>query len=195
MCGIAVGMDDVAALSDLIQSPGSLRELTVDEVGQSVALETEPPPVFQQLLRTILSSSSLETLHIRHYSTFPLDDIENISGSLSTLSVNTSPEQPTANLGVKGGTKLSHIIKKNTSLKRLGLLLPLGRDEVRDIVHSLEDNDSLEELWLSESLHFEYFAESEQQVLDPRIHFHDNYYNNNCEIKYTNTDNQLQLWA
>ena len=200
MSNIAIGMEDVAALSDLIKSPGSLRELSVGDF-QSKRLvmiaslhrhdDTRiPPDVLQQLFRTVLSSSSLETLSIRyfiHFSTFPLDHIEIISGSLTTitfmalispldssppfsfpqssssaqlLSVNTSPEQLTANRGVKGGTKLSRILRENTSLRVLKLCIPLDTDEVRDIVDSLEDNHSLKKLAL--------FA-SDQQALNLRI--------------------------
>ena len=44
----------------------------------------------------------------------PLSSLpQSSSSSAQPLSVNTSPEQPTANLGVKGGTKLSHILKTN----------------------------------------------------------------------------------
>ena len=204
MSAIEIGMDDVAALSDLIQSPGNLRKLTVSDLkkkkfhhldGQSLL----PPEVhvFQQLVRTVLSPSSLKTLYIYYFSTSPLDynDIGTISRNLSTLalfdqsfsllmssfsqfpssssaqSVSMNiPEQPTANLGVKGGTKWSHILRENTSLKVLKLQIPLDRDEVHDIVHSLEDNHSLEKLVLSKK-HFQYFSESERQALDPRIGF------------------------
>ena len=208
MSTIVIGMDDVAALSDLIQSPGNLRELTVSDSkyinkfhhldGPSLlAPEVHVFHVFQQLVRTVLSPSSLKTLRIYYSSTFPLDynDIGTISGNLSTLalldlsnllkslppqlptsssaqsvSMNT-PEQPTANLGVKGASMLNRILRENTSLRVLRLQIPLDRDEVYDIVHSLEDNHSLEELSLSKE-HSQHFSESERQALDPRIQFH-----------------------
>ena len=198
MRAIVIGMDDVAALSDLIQSPGNLRELTVSNFPKSIhhlaidgqSLLAPEVHVFQQLMRTVLSPSSLKILHITYFSTFHLDDIGTISGNLSTLalfsvssllqspssssaqsvSMNT-PEQPTVNLGVKGGTKLSRILRENTSLRELYLSIPLDRDEVHDIVHSLEDNHSLVKLVLSEK-HSQYFSESERQALDPRINFY-----------------------
>ena len=204
MSAIEIGMDDVAALSYLIQSPGNLRELTVSNHkkikfhhldGQS--LLAPEVHVFHELVRTVLSPSSLKTLYISYFSTFPLDynDIGTISGNISTLilldmlnflkslppqlpssssaqsvSMNT-PEQPTANLGVKGASMLNRILRENTSLKVLKLYIPLNRDEVRDIVHSLEDNHSLEVLQLYKD-HSQHFSESERQALDPRIRFH-----------------------
>ena len=35
---------------------------------------------------------------------------------------------------------------------------------IHDIVHSLEDNQSLENLYLSENHHSQYFSESERQI-------------------------------
>ena len=123
MHDIVIGMDDVAALSDLIQSPagsstelsvglnpviekdlvlmraavvfssqspGSLREVNIgfyslSKEGQWV-LHTE---VFQQLMRTVLSPSSLETLNVGTGSfASPLDHIETISDSLTVLTFN-----------------------------------------------------------------------------------------------------------
>ena len=203
---IKIGMDDVAALSDLIQSPGNLRELAVSDFKyikfhhlDDQSLLAPEVHVFHELMRTVLSPSSLETLNIHYFSTFRLDynDIGTISGNLSTLalldwssshllefsfpqlpssssaqsvSMNT-PEQPISNLGVKGGTKWRHILRENTSLRELWLHIPLDRDEVYDIVHSLEDNHSLEKLSLFKE-HSQHFSESERQALDPRIQFH-----------------------
>ena len=171
MYNVVIGSDDVKALSDLIKAPaGSLRELTVS------IFQSQNFYVFQRLLRTVLSTSSLETLHITY---LPLewghiDIIPQPQSSFSApfLPVNTCPEKPTANLGVKGAIKWSHIIRKNTSLKVLKLYIPLNRDELYDIIiHSLEDNHSLQELWLSGKSCSKYFSESEQQALDDRIHF------------------------
>ena len=208
MRGIIIGTDDVAALSDLIQSPhGRLKELSVghsihlDIMNIAANVRTLPSNVFQQLVRAVLSPSSLKTLHIGVYlSLHPLDYVERISDSLSTLtfsspadyysppshdpsslepssqlpstdslSVNTSPEQPTANLRVKGGIKLSQILRKNTSLRVLKLSIPLDRDEVQAIVQSLDDNHSLVELELSGELHYQHFSELERQALDHRV--------------------------
>ena len=167
MRNVVIGSDDVKALSDLIQASGSLRELTVGIIKLFQSL------VFQRLLMTVLSTSSLETLHITYHNhRLGLDQIEIIpqpqsSFSAPFLPVNTCPEKPTANLGVKGASKLGRIVRKKTSLKVLKLFIPLNRDQLHDIIHSLEDNHSLQQLWL---YHSKYFSKSEQ-ALDDRIHF------------------------
>ena len=150
--------------------------------------------VKKRLVRTVLSPSSLNTVIIvGHY---PLDDIETISDSINSLtfcceedhaftfeeddiSVSwhlsgimpylsrvTSSLNP---LWVKGGTKLSHILRENTSLKEVKLHIPLEKDEVQDIIDSLKDNHSLKKLELSTNYHSQYFSESEKQALDPRV--------------------------
>ena len=127
-----------------------------------------------QLVRTVLSPSSLNTVRILDCE-YPLDGIETISDNISYITFskpNTSPHQPTVNSSrVKGGTKLSHILRENISLKELTLIIPLDRDEVHDIIDSLKDNHSLERLKLDELYHSQYFSESERQALDPRVTF------------------------
>ena len=95
---------------------------------------------------------------------------------VTSLSLNIYPESyppstQTANIGTKGGTKLSHILRGNTSLKELILDIPLDKDEVHDIIDSLKDNHSLERLVLSHVYHSQYFSLKEQQALDHRIRF------------------------
>ena len=147
---IAIGMDDVAALKDLLNSSRSLRELTVGGSWSGpLAADVE-----RQLVRTVLSPSSLTAVTIR-YCENPLDDIETISDNILTLTFkdkrNTSPHPLTADPSrVKGGTKLSHILRENTSLKELKLHIPLHKDEVHDILDSLKDNVSLEKIELCE---------------------------------------------
>ena len=55
-------------------------------------------------------------------------------------------------------------------MKELTLHIPLDKDEVHDIIDSLEYNHSLERLELSVRYHSQYFSESERQALDPRTH-------------------------
>ena len=145
MSDISIGMDDVAALAGLLQSSSNLRKLEVGGPDGS-PLATD---VLDQLVRTVLSPSSLNTVTI-HGCEYP---------------PNT----------VKGGTKLSHILKGNTSLKELSLDIPLDKDEVHDIIDSLKDNHSLRRLGLSELYHSQYFSESELQALDPRVIFPDQF--------------------
>ena len=172
-----IGIDDVAALAGLLQSSSNLRQLAVGG-SHRPPLATD---VSNQLVRTVLSPSSLNRVIIWKCE-YPLDGIETINDSISSLSFiqpfdlkweqNTSPHPLTANPSrVKGGTKLSHILRGNTSLKELRLHIPLDKDEVCDIIDSLKDNHSLWWLELSEIYHSQYFSESERQALDPRVRF------------------------
>ena len=176
---ISIGTDDIAALAGLAQSSTTLREIWV---GDSLFVQNAPclaADVANQLARTVLLPSSLNRVIVEG-SEHPLDGIETISDSISTLVFeypyskrNTSPNPLTTNSSrVKGGTKLSHILRENTSLKELKLHIPLEKDEVKDIIDSLKDNHSLESLWLSKKYHFQYFSELEQQKFDPRVNFY-----------------------
>ena len=161
---ISIGMDDIAFLTDLVQSSSNLRELAVG--GSEPPLATD---VANQLLRTVLSPSSLNRVTIGGWG-YPLDGIETISDSISYLAFyywprGSHPSTPNRSR-VKGGTKLSYILRQNTSLKELLLSIPLDKDEVDDIIDSLKDNHSLERLQLYAS---EYFSESERKALDPRV--------------------------
>ena len=49
---------------------------------------------------------------------------------------------------VEGATNLGNVLRRNTSLKHLTLFLHLCSDELHDIIHSLEDNHTLETLVL-----------------------------------------------
>ena len=172
---VAMGTNDVAALAGLVQPSSNLRELRVVE-------KLIVPPLLAadavgQLVRTVLSPSSLNVVAIQG-SEYLLDGIETISDSISSIvfyyysELNTSPHPLTANPSrVKGGTKLSHILRENTGLKRLFLFIPLDKDEVQDILDSLKDNHSLEWLELSGTYHSQYFSESEKQEMDPRVDF------------------------
>ena len=161
---ISIGMDDIAVLTDLVQSSSNLRELAVG--GSEPPLATD---VANTLLRTVLSPSSLNRVTIGGWG-YPLDGIETISDTISYLAFyywprGSHPSTPNRSR-VKGGTKLSHILRQNTSLKELLFSIPLDKDEVDDIIDSLKDNHSLERLQLYAS---EYFSESERKALDPRV--------------------------
>ena len=54
-------------------------------------------------------------------------------------------------------------------MTELTLHIPLDQDEVHTIIDSLKDNHSVEWLWLSERYLSQYFTDSEQQALDPRV--------------------------
>ena len=162
---ISIGVDDVRALADLVQPSSSLKQL---EVGES---PLPGPPmavnVAKELVKTVLSPSLLDTVTVWGCE-YPLDDIETISVSISSLTfyyplLNPLMAYPSR---VKGGTKFS---RENTTLKVLELDIPLDEDEVQDIIHSLKDNHSLVKLKLSRKYHSQFFSESEQQALVPRL--------------------------
>ena len=164
IAGTVIGRDDVMALSEVVQPSGSLRKLAI---GRSSDMS---PECVQQLVRMVLSPSSLETVEVWVPSSVsPLCYIETISDNLTSLmfwSLGASSEQLPTELSC---SKFSNILKENTTLKELWLIIPLGNTEVRAIVESLKHNHTLTELWLYGRCHSQYFSESEQQALDHRI--------------------------
>ena len=165
-------MVDVAALSHIVHPQSSLRE-PWHWVG---LYRTLFPEAVHQLVQTLLLPFTLEILYLVICDASELDYIRSLSDSITSLLFYSAPwlcrsnERITINT-VKGGTTLSHILRKNTSLRCLVLAIPLDEDEVYDLVHSLKDNHSLKELVLFEEYHAQYFSESERQALDPRIYF------------------------
>ena len=124
--------------------------------------------VANRLVRTVLSPSSLTTV-LMYGCEYPLDGIETISTSISSLTFENPFRARDTSLRVKSGTKLSQILRENTSLKELKLHIPLDEKEVKDIIASLRDNHSLVRLELSGRYHSQYFSESEKEVMDSRI--------------------------
>ena len=155
------GIDvDVDAANALVQL--SLRELNIVS---PMAMVPSAAEVYQKLGRSLLSSTSLEKLTMHNFSRTVLDTIDDISDNISTLylhfhSQSNSSRWSPAYPRVKYGTKISHILRRNTSLKELELKVPLDEDEVCDILHSLEDNHTLERLVLVDDHYissFEFF--------------------------------------
>ena len=144
------GMDiDVDAANALVQL--SLRELNIISPMAMVLHEPPAAEVYQKLGRSLLSSTSLEELTMHNFSRTVLDGINDIS--ISTLNLHFLPRTEfswcsTADPRVKYGTKISHILRGNTSLKELRLKMQLYKDEVCDILHSVEDNHILKKLLL-----------------------------------------------
>ena len=143
-------VDDANALMALVESSQCcLRELYV-----SPHLPLRPDLLqesYQKLGRSLLSSrSSLETLYIEYPPTV-LDYVDDIAENISILHLDLPAPllrtHPTVYpSGIKYGTKLSQILRMNTSLKELHVSMRLGKHEVCDILHSLEDNHTLEKL-------------------------------------------------
>ena len=156
MVGTVIGRDDVMALSEVVQPSGSLRELYIGSYkGMS-------PERVQQLVRMVLSPSSLRTLWVYvPSSASPLDYIHTISDNLTGLRFwsegGSSAQLPTE----LSCSKFSNILKENTTLKELRLRIPLGNTGVRAIVQSLKHNQTLIKLRLSWGYHSQYFSESE----------------------------------
>ena len=161
---IVIGRDDVMALSEVVHTSGSLREL---KIGSDVMA----PECVTQLVRTVLSPSSLTDLIVWvPLSASPLDHIDTVHDKLTTLWLVSRgappPQQPSE---VRGGIRFSNILKENKTLKVLYLFIPLEETEVRAIVDSLKINHTIARLRLSSRYHSQYFSVSERQALDKRI--------------------------
>ena len=177
---IPLGRDDATALFDLVQSSSCLQELKLGffelkSIGDVQTSQTVSPG---ELVRTLLLPSSLQALSFLRFST-TLIDIVTISDNIHSLYLHydscledeSLPASSDITSQIKGGTKLSHILRTNTALRQLALLLTLDEEELHDILHSLKANCSLEVLVLSNDYHLDYFSELEQEEIDPRIEF------------------------
>ena len=150
--GMDIGVDAANALTEL-----SLKKLNITVDHNSL------PDVYQKLGKSLLSSTSLEKLTMHNFSCTVLDSIDDISDNISTLNLHFHPQSNTSRWSpayprVKYGTKISHILRRNTSLKELELKVPFDEGEVRDILHSLEDNHTLERLVLVDDDYIDSFA-------------------------------------
>ena len=114
------------------------------------------------------SESELDSAQSKDTPYTPEELVQNDSrGSVEPMTESASEPLPVANpSGVKGGTKFSNFLRRNTSLKELTLFLSLERDELHDIVQSLRDNHTLEKLELPEEFKSEY---SSMNIEDSRI--------------------------
>ena len=144
------GMDiDIDVARALVQL--SLKELNIISPMAMVLHEPPAAEVYQKLGRSLLSSTSLERLTMYNFSRTVLDSIDDISDNISTLNLDFLPRTDFSwwsTADPKYGTKISHILRGNTSLKELRLKMQLYKDEVCDILHSVEDNHTLEKLVL-----------------------------------------------
>ena len=164
MVDTGIGMDDIEALSGVVCQSASLKELYIGRY-KNMAPECVP-----QLVRTVLSPSSLKVLDVRIPSSVsPLDYVESISDNLTWLQFGAWSKQLPMEPSGKGGIQLSNILKENTSLKGLSLHIPLKDTEVRAIIESLKNNHTLTRLRLSEEYHAQFFSESERLALDCHI--------------------------
>ena len=161
MRDIGIGNLDVIALSEVVKPSGSLKDLSVgsylDRFCNEFSSET-----WQHLMRTVLSPSSLTRLWLEVHKSFsPLVHIETISDNLSDLDIHTQMLEvhTTAPSARPSSTALANALESNTTLKRLHLQMPLKREEVLEIVESLNQNSML-------TLSDKYFSETERNALE-----------------------------
>ena len=177
LMGMDTNVDDANALMALVESPHCcLRRLYVSP---TLYEQTDlPQEAYWKLGRTLLSSrSSLETLYIDHFPPTVLDNVDDIAENISILHLDVPllSTDPTIDpSGIKYGTKLSQILRMNTSLKELYVDMTLDKNEVCDILHSLEDNHTLEKLEITEDDYhdptFMYSVQSHSHAQDSDSH-------------------------
>ncbi len=191
MRNIAIGCDDVMALSPLLQpSSGSLKELHIGS-------ERMPWEAVDLMVEKVLSPSSLENLKISDAdltscSFALLEDNHNlielvlfqctldnevVSSIAKALHRNTTLrelrlEDYFSRSPVDDGViALSRMLRNNRSLKRMEVIMAgVGREAVRALVGALQDNQTLED----SELYHEYrgfFSDTEEDEMDPRVSF------------------------
>ena len=162
-----IGMEDVAALSDLIKSSNSsLKWLRVGsgKFSQNNNCDFANQIYTQQeLVKTVLSPSSLVNVEIVPQSTFEyimkshfhkrmeallLTDV--ISNRLESLTFRDNSLQLEFSKHFFNLILLRHLLIQNNSLKRLTLFLKLSQQDIENLVLWLEENNSLETLQLLE---------------------------------------------
>ena len=150
---MGANVDNANALMALVESSQCcLRELFVSPTRH---LQPDPRESYRKLGKSLLSSrSSLETLRMHNFTPTVLDCVDDIAENISILHLDgllLHGTHPTVHPnGIKYGTKLSQILRMNTSLKELHVFMTLDKNEVCDILHSLEDNHTLEKLEIRE---------------------------------------------
>ena len=150
--GMDTNVDDVNALMALVESSSCcLRRLYMSLAWYALPNDPDLPlESYRKLGRTLLSSrSSLETVYIANFPPTVLDYVDDIAENILHLDLRTHRTVDPS--GIKYGTKLSQILRMNTSLKGLHVDMTLDKNEVCDILHSLEDNHTLEILEIREN--------------------------------------------
>ena len=151
--GMDTNVDDVNALMALVKSPHCCLKGLYISPTQYVRPDL-PRESYRKLGRTLLSlRSSLETLYIHDFPPTVLDNVDDSAKNISVLHLDlpllrTHPKIHPS--GITYGTKLSQILRMNTSLKELHVDMTLDKNDVCDILHSLEHNHTLEKLEIRE---------------------------------------------
>ena len=157
-----LGAEEGEALLNLVQSKECC--LTELKINASNVHNVIPWILTQP---TSLKSLSIDEMTIDH-----LHDVDHLSDNISTLYLHSSYAPIFRDSG-RGLYIISigNIIKKNKSLKELGLDISINEDGVRYILQSLSTNTTLVKLMLRKWGHFDIFSEDERETIDPRVEF------------------------
>ena len=150
-----IGDDEVGkALLNLLQSKECcLTELKISPWG------------IQRFIRQILTlSTSLKSIFIDDITRDDLHDVDDLANNISTLHLHRGK-------GEFDGRKLgNNMIKNNKSLKELELDVYVDEDGLRNILHSLSTNATLERLLLRKC-NCEHLSQDERETIDTRVKF------------------------
>ena len=188
LIGTGLGVEDCRALSELLSSSTSLKELNISR--------NDLPPEAVELIisglhhnttlerlnmwgshfslqNTILLASMLRTNHtLVHLSLAQCDiDSDGACQLASALCTNDTLQMLLVGgnlIGVKGATAFAEMLPKNKSLKRLNLEdNSIGEEGIHKLIDSLTHNTTVEELWLPKK----YKLSSDSSRVDSRVHF------------------------
>ena len=172
MYDVDIGMEDVAALSDLIKSSSSLKWLRVGRVFSQSSIRDEDAKyiIQQELVKTVLSPSSLVNVEIVlqpiHDSvSVIMEGVDELSNRLESLSL--YDPSPLSESYTFSAERLWQLLSQSKSLKQLTLILKLSQQDIENMIQWLKDNDLLETLQLSEDNKISLL----HKVLDPRIKY------------------------
>ena len=156
-----MGAEEGAALQNLVQSKECcLTELKISAFG------------LQNVIPQILTlSTSLKFLSISEIIPDHLRGVDHLSNNISTLYLHGAPLHVCDSLILDGRMLGNIMIEKNKTLKELGLDIPINKEGLRYILHSLSTNTTLERLKLRKWGHFEFLSQHERETIDPRVEF------------------------
>ena len=182
-----IGCEDIRALSQLIRPSGCLKELWI---GGNVM----SPECKELMMETVLSKSSLSTLHFQHVLTHcldfftPLERNCNLSNLvISSCNVSISPLAKAlhknttlrtlrflySQIGTDGAIALAEMLKVNKSLEVLsyGFNKSLGEDGTRALINALHHNHTLKEMMLPNPSNADdwHFSHEEHNRMDSRV--------------------------
>ena len=176
MNGVTIGMDDVLALSKLIQSSSSLQIL---QVGGSYKNDGEMTiELDKELVRAVLLPSTLYTVQVEVFGGCSVwDHVETVSNNIGFLKLSNRNVSAILTQETKGCTKFSKFLGNNTSLVELKLLIHLNKQGLDQILSALRENQHLQRLQLlpewessfpeSERSRFHFSLEFKDLIIEP----------------------------